>query len=65
MLKAKTIAEHFNVSVMLIRGKYHAYRGGNGTGAPVQDVAQACRTDTLWKRVAQALAHESKGANRD
>jgi hypothetical protein len=65
MMKAKTIAEHFNVHVMRIGGQWHAFRGGWGTGEPVVDIAKAYRTDTLWQRVAKALAHERKDAHRD
>lgn len=51
---------------MRLNGKWHAYRGGSGQ--PVIDIAQAYRTDTLWIRVAKALAHEThtiRGVSND
>ena len=61
MVSAKTLADHFNVHVMRLNGKWHAFRGGFGSGTPVVDIATACRLDTLWERVAKALAHERAG----
>lgn len=63
-MRAKTIAAHFNVHVMRLNGKWVAFRGGWGTGEPVVDIATACTTDTLWKRVAAALAREQDKSDR-
>jgi hypothetical protein len=55
---AKAIAAKYGVNVMKVgfgkRAKWMAFRGGNGTGNPVQDIAQAYSLAALAKRVEKA-----------
>ncbi len=63
-MTAEKIRKKYNVSVMKFgygkRAKWHAYRGGNGTGAPVEEIAEAYHLVELAKRVAKKLALEVK-----
>ena len=59
-MTAKRIAEKFGVNVMKVgygkRAKWVAFRGGNGTGLPVEEIAEAYRLDTLCVRIERAIA---------
>jgi len=63
-MRAKTIADKFGVNVMKVghgkRAKWVAFRGGNGTGEPVVDVATAYHLAELAKRVAKAVAPQGR-----
>jgi hypothetical protein len=68
-MTAKTIETRFNVNVMRIkqpikkgvdRSYWIAFRGGNGTGEPVVDIAEARTLVTLAVRVERALAKSAK-----
>lgn len=57
-MTAKKLAEKFGVNILkdgslVIRRKrqWYAFRGGNGTGLPVEYVAQAYTLATLAKRL--------------
>lgn len=63
-MTAKSVAAKYGVSVMKVgygqRAKWVAYRGGNGTGEPVVNVAESYTLVTLTTRIARSLAVDAK-----
>ena len=61
-MTSKKVAAKYDVHVRKIgwgeRAKWVAFRGGNGTGMPVVDIAEACSLRTLSKRISAALRAE-------
>jgi hypothetical protein len=63
-MTSKMIQTKHGVNVMKVgygnRQKWVAFRGGNGTGQPVVDIAQAYHLVELEKRISKVLSGSSK-----